>query len=298
MSRKRKTETLYKTEYSLHGENNEPREEARFKTSYREFDDNENVTLDITYLEDGSVDRQYEYIYDDNKLVDEKLYYEDELSEHNSYVYDGDVLTKSYVHYQDGSKDTMHYEYDTEGHLIKKTLMDEDGDVEEIQEWNYDDGMLISMKKFEDNLQEPVWEEQNKYDEEKRLVEHITWDYPEERTYKEVLEYDENGREALIKSYVNDELKEKANFQRDENGRPQEIIEEKPGEKTRVVQEYDDQNRVTGQKVFNKEDHELYSISRKFDENGNLKESAVVEDEKQMGIYTMYTISAEMEYYD
>lgn len=296
MTTKRKKETLYKTEYSLRGDNNEPHEEAKFKTAYREFDEDENLILDITYLEDGSIDRKYEYEYDDGKLVDEKLFYDDALSEHNSYTYDKGKLTRSFIHYQDGSKDTVLYEYDPQGHLIKKTLMDEDEEVEEVQEWDYDDDNLISMKKYEENLNKPVWEEKSEYDEEKRLIEHVIWDYPEEKTYKQVLEYDEEGRESMIKTYVNEQLKEKTMFERDENGRPHVVIEEKPGERTRIIQQFDDKGRVITQKVYDKEDYELYDISRKFDENGIMLESVVMEDENRMGAYSMYKITTEVEY--
>ncbi len=298
MKKKLLKETSYRSDYQYKGKDEPPVEISSYQTSYREFNEAGQVTLDITFLDDGSVDRKYIYEYEDGKLVDEKLYFGgDELTEHYSYVYEGDRLVKSYVHYQDGSKDTVSYDYDDSGLLIKKTSRDEDGAIEEMEERTYDNGNLTGLKRFEyGDMETPVLEEHNKYDENGMLIEHIVHDHQEEKVVKEVLEYDENGNENLLKTYVNDQLQEKAAFARNDQGRATEIIEEKPGQRIKILQEYDERGNPVKQEVYDRFDNQLYRADRKFDEMNNLQEAVVLRDDKGIGVFSMYKVFVDLEY--
>ncbi|MFO8054129.1 MAG: hypothetical protein R6U19_03080 [Bacteroidales bacterium] len=300
MGKSLKTETSYKTDYRINEDTEEPQALNTIKTSYREFDEQGNILLDEVYMEDGSFDRRYVCRYEDNKLLDEKLYITDpsELSEHNSFEYEGDKIIKAYTHFQDGSRDTILYDYDPQGHLIKKTIIDEDEEIEEVEERIYDQQNLISLYRYEDgDMEHPSLEEHNEFDEQGNLIEKIVHDHKDEQKEKQVFEYDDQGKETMIKNYRNDLLQQKAIFHRDENGNPTEIIEEKPGQRIRIVQQHDANGNVTGQTVYNTQDTVLYKIRRKFDEHNNMLESVVQKDELGTGYFQMYKISIHPEYY-
>lgn len=298
--KKIKKETAYRIEYILKSKDSTPEETGRYKSSYREFDENQNVILDITYLEDESVDQKYVNEFEGVKLIDEKVYFgSDELSEHNSYEYDGDVLSNMIIHYQDGSRDNIRYEYDDNNNLLRKETRDEDDDIEELELRNYDNGLLISSKIFENgDLENPVREESVEYDEEGRIIQKVTYDHQEERNQKQVFDYDENGYENMIKTYVNGQLQQKAIFKRDELGRASQIIEEEPGQRVKVYQEFDDRGNVVKQQIYDKNEHELYNVHRKYDDNGNMTESLILKDEHGTGTPRMYKISVDLEYFE
>lgn len=297
MSKKLIKETSYKTDYLVDSPDDEPKEQQRVMTSYREFDELGNITLDIVYLEDGSIDRKYVNAYDQKKLIEEKQYYgEDELSEHNTYEYEGDRLIQSYVHYQDGSKDTVTYKYDEQGLLLSKITVDEDEDMDQLEELVYDQDKLISLKRFEDgDMDSPTLEESWEYDEDGNMIVSVERDYNAERTQKTVYEYDEQGKESEIKVYINDELKEKAIFSRNEKGQAVEIIEEQPGQRMRFLQKFDENGNVVEQLVSDRFDNMLYRIRRKYDESNNLLESEVLKSQAK-DAYQMYRITVEHEY--
>lgn len=300
MKKTLKKETAYKTDYIIESIDSEPEEDKTYKSSYREFDPNENVLIDETYLSDGTVDRKYEYQYKGNKLVDEKLYYGgDELSEHISYEYDGEYLVKKYVHYQDETKDVIHHEYDDNGNLIRKTTVNNDGETEETEIMEYEADRVVSYSVYEDEEDSPSVIERWTYDENGEVTDYYNYDEFEGYITTVKSSYDENGRLYQTKGYRDGKLKEKVGYKRrEDDGKPEEIIEEQPGVKTRVKLEYDNKGNVIGQHMYDRYDNLISRIKRKYDENGNLVESDVLSDPQGLGDYERYKIRIELEYYE
>ncbi|MFO8087867.1 MAG: hypothetical protein R6T91_08745 [Bacteroidales bacterium] len=293
-----RVERSFRSVYQITDSESEPIEKERYKSSYREFDENGNVLEDITYLPDGNEDRRYLNEYLNGMLVDEKLFYDgDALSEHNTFEYDDGRLKRSWVHYEDGSQDVIVYAYDEHGQMIQKILYDEDNEIEEKHEWLYDQNMLMSTRSFEGgDMDAPVKEENYMYTDNGQLAEKVIFDHADELKIRQVFEYDGNGKEILVKRYQNDELKEKIQFERDAVGRAVKIIEEQPGDRMTIYQEFDEHGNVVLQKALNIDGKEIYTIRRTYDDEGNMVESTVMEDRHGIGVPSMEKITVELDY--
>lgn len=298
MAKKLKVERSFRSIYQISSSEAEPIEMERYKSSYREFDQSGKVLMDITYLPDGTEDRTYINEYLNGMLVDEKLFYDgEELSEHNTFEYEDGRLKRTRVHYQDGSQDIIVYEYDDHGQMIQKILYDEENEIEEKQEWIYDQNLLMSTRSYEyGDMDSPVIEENYVYTDNGQLAEKTIFDHSDEIKTRQVFEYDDKGNEIMVKRYENDELKEKIQFERDASARAVKVIEEQPGERMTIYHEYDDQDHVILQKVLNKEGKEIYTIARTFDNEGNMIDSTVLDDKHGIGVPSMEKITVELEY--
>ncbi len=296
-----KKEESYKTDYSIEDGEKEPLELSRIKTSYREFDSRGNVVLDIVYMEDGSQDRKLVFVRDGDKLLEEKMYIDDDqLSEHKIHEYEGGQLVKTLASYGDGTKDTIIYAYDDQGNLVSETTMDEDGEVEEKQVITRDgNGRVTSSKTFEDgNLDEPVREQVSAYNQQGQLVEIWEKDYLSDHEEKKTIERDAGGREKVVRIYTNGKLMQKNTYVRNEQGDAEEITEEKPGKRLTIRQVFDDKKQVVEQEFLDINGNLIYKINRAFDHQGNLKESRVQQGEAFFGGKNMYTITVEHEFYE
>ena len=127
MSKQIKSTTLTKYDYLAKNIHAEEIEVKGWKYSFTEFDKNGNIILEMKYDRNGKVEEKYKHKYDKKGNPVEDITYLDgrEIAEHKTFERDAtSQIIKAYKHYNDDTKDTIQYEYNSEGELIKKTIID------------------------------------------------------------------------------------------------------------------------------------------------------------------------------
>jgi YD repeat-containing protein len=179
------------------------------------------------------------------------------LNEGIQWEYDekGQVLCEKYFTDENEPSEIIRYERDTDGRILRDIKKYLDGS-EDITTYSYDGNGHLTGKLTldeEGNLysrEEFNWEGNN-------LTFHRITDTENNETEKEEFKYDQNGN----------------------------VLEQKrrnleTGENTMIVTEYDQNNRKTGEKLFDGDDNLMESISYTHDQEGTLLGTANVTPQK------------------
>lgn len=272
--------------------------EKGYLESLTEHDENGNVISEITFLPDGTVEGKYEYIYDDKgNLIEEINYFsENEIAERKTYVRDDKgTVSEAFIHYQDDTKDRINYEYDEKGNLIKKTTINEDGEVESEETFEYQNGKLIvkELKEF-GNV---TGREEYEYDESGKIVQQTITGDEEDGTI--VNTFDEKGNiNGHLRYNQHDKLIGKSVYSFDEKGNMTGIVEETPYEKNISVLEYDENGNLISQVQTNKLNEINHTIKRKYNDQNDVTESKVFINMHGQDVDSEYIIYYEYEYFD
>ena len=139
--------TITQYDYVIRNINDEELDIQGHPHHYSEFDINGNLLKEIKYNRFGEFEEMFDYGYDQSGNVIRESYYpeENELAEEKIFTRnDSGQVVLALKNYQDGSIDTTIFLYDDSNHLIeKKTTTDED-EVEQIEKFEWDNGILIN----------------------------------------------------------------------------------------------------------------------------------------------------------
>lgn len=209
------------------GLNDEQISEKEILYQEMEYDDNENVINEITYLPDGDIEHEYRYSYDNRNRIIEEILVEGsgEILERMTKEYDDHGRVSSETnHYEDDLADVTTIEYTAEGKELSRTTVDTDGELLRQKVYNFESGKLVSIVET---------------DEEGAVINKRTITYneaglPEEENVREsdvnfrlVSLYDEKGNRIQVKKYnPKNELLERISYTYDEKGRIVQMKEE------------------------------------------------------------------------
>ena len=133
----------YDEEVDIHGHPNH----------YSEFDAEGRPLKEIKYNRQGEFEEMLEYGYDDRGNLIRESYYpvEDEIAEEKTFVRNdvGEIL-HILKHYQDGSVDTITFEYNADGQLVKRTTTGDEGEIEQVETFEWENGELVNHQVFDE----------------------------------------------------------------------------------------------------------------------------------------------------
>ncbi|NOX85737.1 MAG: hypothetical protein GXO86_07210 [Chlorobi bacterium] len=140
----------------------------QYKSFLQEFDERGNSIREVEYTPDGRVDNAAEYKYDDeNRLIEEVHYFEDEVTEKIRYILD-----------EEGKRTGVETTYADDSKSVKKVIRE---------------GNTITVKTFDEDG-DPEEEDRIKYDEEGRVTEEVKLDEEGKIVNRNVYEYNKNGK--------------------------------------------------------------------------------------------------------
>ena len=295
-----KSETSLKYDYTIESFQAEEVELKAYKSSYREYDKNGNLIIDINYESSGDINEKYILNYDGNGFLIEKEIFFDENEIAEKLIYERDEkgkLLKVLKHYSEGSIDTIFYKYDKDN-LIEKSTVDSDGDEDEKEIFKYKNGKIVSEEKL-DSDNELVEKNTYKFDEKGNLTEKNSLNSEDDKKVKLEYFYTKNGEQEKI-LYYNDsnQLIAKSMYKYNEAGKIIQLIEEGQNHKSILKLEYDKNGNVKKQEEYGDENQLNNSIERKFDNENNLLESKVSINKHGLGINDDYVIKIEYEFFD
>ncbi|TVR39908.1 MAG: hypothetical protein EA394_09010 [Bacteroidia bacterium] len=267
------------------------------------------VTRERQYDSDGLLEQETEYAYNnDGFLIREVIREADgEVMTENSWEYEeGGRILKEYHHYADGSKDTIHHIYDADKRLVKKITEDADGEVEQVELFDYTDGFLTGESVYEEPVdpeqpaaEELVSEKVFVYDGDGRLLETLDRDLVNEVERRRVNEYDEEtGHRTGVMVYnERGDAIERIQLLPDEEGRPLEVVEETRQKKNTIKMHYNEQGMVHRQEEYDMKGKLVSKVDRVYDDYGHLLESRVLVNMPGFDVERHYVVRQEYSFY-
>jgi hypothetical protein len=74
------------------------------------------------------------------------------MAEEKTFLWnDAGMIISGLKHYQDGSVDTISFEYNETGNLIKRTIITDEDEVEQVETFEWENGELISHEIFDEH---------------------------------------------------------------------------------------------------------------------------------------------------
>lgn len=263
---------------------------------YYEFDANGNRLLEVTY-NDGEEEQKTERAYANSHLTEETIHFiTDEMFEKVSYVYnDEGLLVKSNREYSDGSVESAEYTYEGKN-LIRKVIVNDEGDVEEEDIFSYEKDRMISHQRKEDG--EITLIVKRKYDEQGNLIEEERDDRQEENHFK-VLYTPAGANKAPDMKVMNSSGKvvEALAHVYDENGRLlREIMESnyKGFKRHDTSYVYDDIGRIIAEETIDQNGLVRKRVSREYDGDHIVLAEHLHEENPETGL--LYDMTTEFEY--
>ena len=123
MNKQIKTESIFKIDIVIENINSEELNIKERNYSYKEINEDGNITLEINYDPFGAIAEKIIRTFNEKSHLKEEVYYDEgeELAERKTYERNDDETLKfEYTHYLDGSVDTLSYKYDNEKMLFPK----------------------------------------------------------------------------------------------------------------------------------------------------------------------------------
>ncbi len=242
------------------------------------------VTRERQYASDGRLEQETLYEYDNQGFLIRELLKEGDGSVMEEKSYEPDEqqrLSKEYLHYADGSKDTIFYMYDDEGQLVRKRSEDEDGDLEQLQLFEYSNGFIVRKALYdedpsEEDGTEPAEEVRYTYDSAGKILEEEILNNTDGVFRHKVHVYNDDGHRIAVKVYdEGEELIERVLMEPDEQGRPVRMVEENRKKKNTLNLRYNNKGNIVFQEEYDLKGNLLNTVSREYDEEGRLLSSEV-----------------------
>ena len=278
-------------------------QEANFvehKYKYTEYDEQGNITLDITYGENDREEERVENSYDENGRLTEEVFYDEQgdVTERKSYEYDEKgKMQQEYKHYLDGSRDVISYVYNGQDQLMKKIHKDEDDVVEKTEYFKYEGDRPAMTEMFDEN-NELIYKSIKKYDENGNLVEEAVDDRETFEQYALRHTYDQDGKRIeTIRLDKEGNVLEKASFSINPKGEITEAVQETPYNVITTNMEHDAKGNLIKQEEYNGQNQLNHRLERSFDENDNLTESNVFIDFHGEGINRNYLLKYQYNFF-
>jgi hypothetical protein len=256
---------------------------SRYLASYKEFDENGNITKEIGYRPDTLIENNYSNIYDaNNHLIEHSIYDENnELLECHKYDLDenGRVIGESCFYAEMDDNDYTTYLYDNDGHLIEKRNVDSDNELYHLKQFTYENQKLIKEQLFNDEQKletETIYE----YDENGLRISEINIDNLEgdKQTFK--YDYNELGQRIETLHYnKKDQLVAKSFFEYDEQGVNIQLIEEDVNGVYTTVFDYNELGKIQTQEKYNHEEELIVRWIYEYEDDRLVKTKTLVRDE-------------------
>lgn len=238
------------------------------------------------------------YNYDDRgfKISEESYDADGNPEERTTFEYDdAGKVTGGFIHYLDDSRDIINYEYNADGELVCKTWVNDEGETERIERFEYLDGNLV----FESLHEEGELIRQNKFslDEAGRILRQEHMDGDEE--YRIENEYDDKGNLIqIIKYNSDDELIEKTRYTYDELGNRISAITEDGFLLRELTMEYANKILKSSlEREFNKSGQLIRQVVRIMDDEGYLTEVRVSQPGMVNQFFQKYIMIYENEFF-
>ncbi len=244
----------------------------------------EKVILERQYAADGTLEQETAYEYDKNGFLIRETLREGDgtVMEEKSFEPDEKQrIAREFLHYADGSKDTITYRYDAQGRLVEKRSEDEDGDLEQLEIFEYRNGHMVRKAVFDEepageDESEPAEEIRYTVDDAGRMLEEEICNHTDGYYRHKVHVYNDNGHRIAVKVYdEEEELVERVLMEPDEEGRPVRLVEENRKKKNTLNLRYNNKGDIVYQEEYDLKGNLLNTVSREYDEKGRLLSSEV-----------------------
>jgi hypothetical protein len=270
----------------------------RDKAYFYEFDEDGNRIHELSFA-DGEEEQEVQRVYTNGHVVNEKIIFiTDEVSEEVVYDYDDKGLIRSCTRtYSDGSTEKTEFTYDGD-HLIRKVLLDDDGEAETEDVFKYENGRVT------EHIQKEYGEEKKrsvrKYNEKGQEIEEIRSD-DEGTVLKVIFEPKENDRMPDAKVYNADgKIIEAIMYRYDESGRLlQELVETttKGFRRLDTRYTYDDNGRLILEETLDQNGVLRKRVNRVYDDHDMVVREHQHEENPDYGSYMDLTTEYEYTFY-
>ena len=271
----------------------------KHRVQYTEYDEKGKELKVINYDHMDQEDDCLEYRYDaEGKKISEFYAQGGEVLEKKYFFYDeANRISSERKEYLEGSADKIEIEYDDNGNMVVRRLIDDDGELENNEAFEYENGLLIrqAVMDADDNL---ISEDLYEYNEKGQLLSLLRRNTLDEEEHHEVTSYNEQGLRAEVRQYnAVGKLVERVRYTYDEKKRVSIQEEEDVHHHSFITFGYDDADRVILQEEKNDEDEMISKITRSFDEAGRQTESEVEIEGGRFRASQHYKIHYEILYY-
>lgn len=246
--------------------------ENEYKSSYQEYDHNQNVIKDIIYTEDGEFETASEYKFNEANVLLEEIHYlnETDVAERLAYIYDdNENLNEIEITYSDGSKSIK--KTSKNGQVLSVTIVDENNNLE---------GTEIRKIDANGNVVEEIIYDENKniqqkflhiYDSEYQIISTTEFGVNEGFIIKKVFEYD--GQKHIIKETHYSERGKQINVIISEYNEQGELCSQQYDNNYAIKISYDEEGRRVRDETINLSNELTESLKvYKYDENNFLIE--------------------------
>ncbi|MHC1708245.1 MAG: hypothetical protein AB9842_12105 [Bacteroidales bacterium] len=273
---------------------------SEFIQTKTEYNSNDMVLKEITYGSWGEPDQIIEYLYDENNILMEEKYFhgDDEASEIVIYHRDANqnILKESHQ-FLDGSEDVTEYKYNDRDQLISKMIINDDGETERKETYNYSGEQLIS-EIFEEFLSNNVIQNSYTYNSDGIVIESEQIIKEENRSERLVNQFDDTGKRIKTLKYNHQDKLIEINRFSYKDDRLDEIEEETQRGKFFIKFSYDDKGNITNQEEINDKGEIISTIERDFTDDGQLLQATVYIDGMNYRPNQHYIIRYEYEFFD
>lgn len=295
-----KESLIYKKDIVLQSSSDEELEEKEHLFSKTLYNKNGKITREIQYNEMGNITQDFEYKYDEKGNLTEKILHDDDggFGEKVSFEYDENgKKSKEFIHYMDDTYDTIVYTRNEDGLTIKKETTDYDGDMESIEEFEYQNKNLVKHT-LKNDAGETVSIVEVTYNEEGNITEESEQNLEEGTTKIKQVEYFPSGNKKEVLTYTNGHLTDKVTMTEDEKEQIIQIVEETPYQKNTISMKYDDAGNVIYQEESDREGKLLTHVSRQFDTKNRMVSSNVFIDGQGRRLSRNYTLRHDDVFYE
>jgi hypothetical protein len=146
--------TVTQYDYIISIENDEEVDPNGHPNHYSEFDAEGRPLKEIRYNRHGDFEEMFEYGYDERGNLVRESYYpvENEIAEEKTFIRDeAGLVLRALKHYQDGSVDTIGYEYNETGQLVKRITTSDEGEVEQVETFEWENGEMVNHQVLDEN---------------------------------------------------------------------------------------------------------------------------------------------------
>ncbi len=256
---------------------------------------------EIQYSPEGEPEHVVEYEYDDHGFLVREEMREADSTLMSKKTFEADQKGrrfKEYGHYADGTYDAITFHYDDSDQLVRKVAVDEEGQTEFTELFEYQEGRLVREAVLDEDdflASETLMH----YDEEGHLEESVVRDLVEGTEVRKEFVHDDNGRGKGFVAYnENDEPVERVVLRYNDKGHLVEVVDENKRQKNTTSMEYDDQGLVVKQEEYDLNGHLVNRVERTYDDEGRILESKVLVDRPGQGDAMGYTMRHQYTFFE